>query len=98
MDSDGLEVPDSIPAKGKIPTKADVEEEEDDDEEDDDEPEEYRVEKILKHDFLDDGTVVYQIKWLGYDKKADLTWEPIENLYAPPHPLHLHWRIARSTH
>jgi hypothetical protein len=25
---------------------------------------------------------IYQIKWLGYEKKADLTWEPIENLCA----------------
>lgn len=39
------------------------------------------MEKILKHDFLDDGTPVYQIKWLGYDKKEDLTWEPMSNLF-----------------
>jgi chromobox protein 1 len=77
MDSDGIE---EVPAKAKIPTKAEpvVEaEEEDDDEEDIDE---YRVEKILKHDFGEEGVVIYHIKWLGYDKKADLTWEPLENL------------------
>jgi chromobox protein 1 len=81
MDSDG---PDAVPAKGKIPTKAEeaaaaAEEEDDDDEED---GEEFRVEKILKHDFSPEGVTIYQIKWLGYEKKADLTWEPIENLCA----------------
>lgn len=76
MSDDG---PDMIPAKGKIPTKeeeAAAAESEDDDEED---GEEYRVEKVLKHRF-NGGQVEYQIKWLGYDKKADLTWEPLENL------------------
>ena len=79
MESDGI---DEVPAKGKIPTKADEEMEEEDDEEDEDEPDEYRVEKILKHDFSTDGVPLYQIKWLGYDKKSDLTWEPVENLCA----------------
>lgn len=71
MSDDG---PDNVPAKGKIPTKeeeAAAAEEED--------GEEYRVEKVIKHRF-DGGEVEYQIKWLGYDKKEDLTWEPIENL------------------
>ncbi|KAK3711432.1 hypothetical protein LTR37_009611 [Vermiconidia calcicola] len=78
MESDSA--PDMIPAKGKIPTKADEVEDEVDDEDDEEEPDEFRVEKVLKHDFTEDGTTIYQIKWLGYDKKADLTWEPIENL------------------
>lgn len=50
---------------------------EDDDEEDEDE---YRVEKIMQHGYGKGGVVIYQIKWLGYDDEADLTWEPIENL------------------
>lgn len=80
MDSD--EGVDIVPAKAK---KAPVEDVDDEDEEDDDEeePDEYRVEKILRHDFGADGTVLYQIKWLGYEKKSDLTWEPVENLYVP---------------
>ncbi|KAI7707952.1 hypothetical protein KC353_g11332, partial [Hortaea werneckii] len=41
---------------------------------------EYRVEKIVKHDWLDDGTLVYQIKWQGYEDPGDMTWEPVENL------------------
>ena len=79
MESDG---PDTIPAKGKIPTKAEElaaqEDEEEDD--DDDEPEEFRVEKVLKHAYAETGDLIYQIKWLGYEKKSDLTWEPTENL------------------
>lgn len=76
-----------IPAKGKIPTK---EEEaaaaEEDDEDDEDDGDEYRVEKVLKHRFSG-GEVEYQIKWLGYEDKKDLTWEPLENLYAVDHIL-----------
>lgn len=26
------------------------------------------------------GVVMYEIKWLGYEKKADRTWEPESNL------------------
>ena len=83
MESDG---PDAIPARGEIPirgkaeeTEEDVQEEDEEDDEEDD-PDEYRVEKILKHDFSEEGVTIYQIKWLGYEKKSDLTWEPIENL------------------
>jgi len=79
--------PDSIPAKGKIPTKAEelaqAEEDEDDDESGGEE--EYIVEKIKKHRF-NGGTVEYQVKWLGYSKAADMTWEPVENLCVA-HPL-----------
>ena len=57
------------------------EQEEDDDDVDEEEPDEYQVEKILKHDFGADGNVLYQIKWLGYEKKSDMTWEPVENMY-----------------
>lgn len=75
-----------IPAK-KGKAKADpepVEAEDDEAEEDDDEDggeDEYRVEEILKHDFDGNGSVIYQIKWLGYEDEGDLTWEPVENLY-----------------
>ena len=81
MDSD--EGVDMVPAKAKA-VKAPEEDAATDEEEEDDEeePDEYRVEKILKHDFGEYGTVLYQIKWLGYEKKSDMTWEPVENLYA----------------
>lgn len=52
----------------------------DDDDDDEEEAEgEYRVENILAHDFKR-GVLLYQIKWLGWDKDEDLTWEPEENL------------------
>lgn len=78
MSDDG---PDQIPAKGKIPTKEDeAEAAQEEDEDDDEDGEEYRVETVLKHRF-NGNEVEYQIKWLGYDKKGDLTWEPMENLW-----------------
>ncbi len=26
------------------------------------------------------GTLKFHVKWEGYDKKSDMTWEPEENL------------------
>ncbi|KAK5131236.1 hypothetical protein LTR08_001205 [Meristemomyces frigidus] len=79
------DVPDMIPARGKA--KANPEPEEDEPEaepeaedEDDGGEDEYRVEKILNHEFTKDGAVLYQIKWLGYEEESDMTLEPIENL------------------
>ncbi|OTA35110.1 hypothetical protein BTJ68_06085 [Hortaea werneckii EXF-2000] len=76
------DVPDQIPARlNKKATEPTQEDDEDENEEDDDDGEdEYRVEKIVKHDWLDDGTLVYQIKWQGYEDPGDMTWEPVENL------------------
>nr|POF04515.1 chromo domain-containing protein 2 [Quercus suber] len=81
---DDLDIPDIIPAKAPVDkpeddeAAAEGEEEDDEDEEDEDE---YRVEKILKHDFNEiDNQPMYLIKWLGFEKKSDQTWEPVENL------------------
>lgn len=40
----------------------------------------YVVEKILNHRFDDDGEIRFHIKWEGYEKAKDRTWEPEENL------------------
>jgi len=40
----------------------------------------YIVEKILTHYVDDENVVKYQVKWEGFDKKSDLTFEPEENL------------------
>lgn len=40
----------------------------------------YVVEKIITHDFTEDGTLIYQVKWQGFEKVADRTWEPEANL------------------
>ncbi|KAF2205347.1 hypothetical protein GQ43DRAFT_437069 [Delitschia confertaspora ATCC 74209] len=57
----------------------DVEDKEND-EDGDGEEDEYVVEKILSHAFNDDGLCLYEVKWLGYEKKSDRTWEPEDNL------------------
>ncbi|QSZ35874.1 hypothetical protein DSL72_006996 [Monilinia vaccinii-corymbosi] len=41
---------------------------------------EYVVEKILNHAIDEKGVLIFQVKWEGYDKKSELTWEPEENL------------------
>lgn len=45
----------------------------------DSEDETFEVEKILDIK-KEDGVTKYLVKWLGYDKEADNTWEPSENL------------------
>ncbi|OCK81637.1 hypothetical protein K432DRAFT_11089 [Lepidopterella palustris CBS 459.81] len=47
---------------------------------DDEGEEEYVVEKIISHAFDVDGVCKYEVKWLGYEKKSDRTWEPEANL------------------
>lgn len=61
----------------------DVEEQEDEQEDEEDEEEgedEYVVEAIKKHRF-DPATheLLLLVKWKGYDKKSDMTWEPEAN-------------------
>ncbi|KAJ0307784.1 hypothetical protein COL516b_003754 [Colletotrichum fioriniae] len=64
------------------------EEDEEGDEDDDLEADEYVVEKILDHLASDDasaplpvaGTVNFRVKWEGYSKKSDQTWEPEDSL------------------
>ena len=39
----------------------------------------YKIEKVLDHR-TKNGKIQYLIKWQGFEKKKDLTWEPFENL------------------
>ncbi|KAH8816062.1 hypothetical protein F5884DRAFT_207431 [Xylogone sp. PMI_703] len=57
---------------------ASEDEEEDDEEVGDDE---YVVEAITNH-MIDDetGELTFEVKWEGYEKKSDRTWEPEDNL------------------
>ncbi|KAI1124730.1 heterochromatin protein one [Nemania abortiva] len=59
-----------------------VKDDEDDEPDEDEELEEdeYIVEKILGHVLEADGTLKYKVKWEGYEKKADQTWEEESNL------------------
>lgn len=54
---------------------------EDDEDEDDDEmdEDEFVVEKIMSH-VVQDGNIKFKVKWEGYEKKADQTWEDEDNL------------------
>ncbi|EKG12915.1 Cutinase [Macrophomina phaseolina MS6] len=51
----------------------------------------YVVEKIMGHLTDDDGIVKYEIKWLGYDRKSDRTWEPESNLEGAMEALEEYW-------
>ncbi|KAK9330825.1 hypothetical protein V1520DRAFT_109375 [Lipomyces starkeyi] len=58
-----------------------VESETDDEDDEDDEDEDtYTVEAIKGHDFNKKGEMLFYIKWLGYDKPEDDSWEPEANL------------------
>ncbi|KAH6678804.1 chromo domain-containing protein [Plectosphaerella plurivora] len=60
------------------PAAAEDDEEEEDG--DDDDEEVFNVEKILDHKVDANGEITFRVKWEGYEKKADQTWEPEENL------------------
>ncbi|RKF64414.1 Chromo domain-containing protein 2 [Erysiphe neolycopersici] len=58
-----------------------VEQQNDDKDDDELTEDEYVVEKILNHVVDEEtGELRFEIKWEGYDKKSDRTWEPEENL------------------
>ncbi|KFY12602.1 hypothetical protein V492_03780 [Pseudogymnoascus sp. VKM F-4246] len=64
-----------------LAVRAEDKEEEEEDEDDDEEGEDvYVVEAIKNHMFDEDGKIRFQVKWEGYNKPSDMTWEPEENL------------------
>ncbi|KAJ5940090.1 hypothetical protein N7516_000258 [Penicillium verrucosum] len=68
-------------SNGKDDQESPEDEGDDGDEEEDDEEEGlYVVEDIIQHDWLDDGTLKLLVKWKGYDKLEDHTWEEEEGL------------------
>ena len=87
--SDGIDVPESVPAKatttitkgkGKAPEKPESEDEEEDGSDDEEAEDEFAVDKILDHKFGPRGVIQYKVKWLGYEAEEDMTWEPAANL------------------
>jgi chromobox protein 1 len=84
----------SAPVDDEVADDVKNEEEEDDDEDDDDEGdgEVFVVEKILNHraDF-EDNEMRYEVKWKGYEKKSDRTWETEENLQGARLILEAYW-------
>jgi chromobox protein 1 len=85
--SDGVDVPESVPAKaapkskgkGKVPAKPVSEDEQEDGSDDEDAEDEYQVEKLLDHKFVK-GELFYLVKWLGWDLDRVGGWEPLGNV------------------
>jgi chromobox protein 1 len=83
--SDGVDVPESVPAKattkgkGKAPAKPVSEDEQEDGSDDEEAEDEYVVEKLLEHKTVR-GVVQYKVKWAGWPNDEDCTWEPAANL------------------
>ncbi|KIY63666.1 hypothetical protein CYLTODRAFT_425884, partial [Cylindrobasidium torrendii FP15055 ss-10] len=48
--------------------------------EDEGSEDEFQVEVLLGARVAEDGTWQYLVKWYGYDKVSDNTWEPEANL------------------
>lgn len=71
---------DQVPARPQKVVKKDEPVEDEEGSEEDGEENEYVVDKLLAHDYMDDGELHYLVKWKGYEKKSDQTWEPLENL------------------
>ncbi|OTA88261.1 hypothetical protein M434DRAFT_399091 [Hypoxylon sp. CO27-5] len=67
-------------AKGDIKNGADDHEGDEEGDAEDLEEDEYIVEKILAHVVEPDGKLKFKVKWEGYEKKSDQTWEDDENL------------------
>lgn len=65
----------------------------DDDDDDDEDPETFVVEAIKDHrsDF-EDGAMRYYVKWKGYEKKSDRTWETEDNLEGAKEVLEAYWK------
>ncbi|KAL7621898.1 hypothetical protein AAE478_007398 [Parahypoxylon ruwenzoriense] len=71
--------------KGDIENGDDSKEEEEEEDgeegnEEDLEEDEYIVEKILAHVVEPNGAVKLKVKWEGYEKKSDQTWEDEDNI------------------
>ncbi|KAF5017738.1 hypothetical protein F66182_10308 [Fusarium sp. NRRL 66182] len=66
-------------AENDVKPEESLDEEGDEGDEDLDE-DEFVVEAIKKHIIDDNGDLLFQVKWEGYEAKKDLTWEPEDNL------------------
>ncbi|KAI1101262.1 heterochromatin protein one [Jackrogersella minutella] len=76
--ADDDEILDAV--KGDLKNGDGHEDEEDDDDAENLEEDEFIVEKILAHVVEPDGAIKFKVKWEGYEKKSDQTWEDDENL------------------
>ncbi|KAI1446118.1 hypothetical protein F5Y02DRAFT_417414 [Annulohypoxylon stygium] len=78
-DDDDDEMQDII--KDEVENGDDNQGDEGDEEEGEDlDEDEYIVEKIISHVVEPNGVLKFKVKWEGYEKKSDQTWEDDENL------------------
>jgi len=71
-----------------INEEEEVEEEGDEDEDED----EYVVEKIISHGWDEnENQYTYKVRWQGYPKESDHTWEPVRNLETAMEILEEYW-------
>lgn len=70
-----------------------IKEEAEEDDDDEENEEVYVVEAILDHraDF-EDGMMRYQVKWKGYEKKSERTWETEDNFVGARDILEAYWQ------
>ncbi|KAL4978637.1 hypothetical protein BDW66DRAFT_129218 [Aspergillus desertorum] len=78
--SDDESTGESIPYEEVEDKKNGVDDTNDADDDENEDEDVYVVEKILGHSFKGDGTLLFQVKWQGYDDPKDETFEPEENL------------------
>ncbi|KAF2434267.1 hypothetical protein EJ08DRAFT_693810 [Tothia fuscella] len=77
-DDDDEQSGEEIPYKDPSPEEEAGDEEGSEDDEGDEEV--FVVEAITDHNYDDNGVLIYLVRWQGYPKKSDHTWEPEENL------------------
>ncbi|SLM36986.1 Chromo domain/shadow [Lasallia pustulata] len=93
------ELEDAVPVKEEFTAKENgdngadnVGDDDGEDDENDDDSEVYIVEAILNHDAsFEDRQIRYEIKWKGYEKKSERTWEIEENLSGASELLQEYW-------
>lgn len=78
FDSDSEPEPVATKAAGDDVEEMDEDVEEEEAGDDEEEEDEYVVEAIKDHKF-EGKTLMLLVKWKGYEKKSDMTWEPEEN-------------------
>ncbi|MCJ1342394.1 hypothetical protein MMC31_000577 [Peltigera leucophlebia] len=57
---------------------------------------EYTVEAILGHRIIQNGKILYHVKWEGLEKESDRTWETEENFLGAQAILDIYWGNPKS--
>lgn len=93
-ESDGV---DEIPAKPAILKDATPNEAAGEEDEEGSDEEQFVVEAIVDHEFDKKGKLKYLVRWAGFPKEEDMTWEPLSNLETAPDPIKEYKAIIGGT-